>query len=76
MVIASVTLIATGATPARAQSFIIDCKSSHSAPDDPIVYPGVPGAAHLHEFFGNTSTNASSTYATMIAKPTHVLRPR
>jgi hypothetical protein len=30
----------------------------------------VPGAAHLHEFFGNTSTNASSTYATMIAKAT------
>jgi hypothetical protein len=34
------------------------------------VFPGVPGAAHLHEFFGNTSTNASSTYATMIGKPT------
>jgi hypothetical protein len=70
MIITSVTLIALGATPVRAQSFIIDCKSSHLAPDDPIVFPGVPGAAHLHEFFGNTSTNASSTYATMIGKPT------
>jgi hypothetical protein len=70
MIIASVTLIAVGATPVRAQSFIIDRKPSHSAPDDPIVFPGVPGAAHLHEFFGNTSANACSTYPTMIGKPT------
>jgi hypothetical protein len=29
--------------------------------DDPIVYPGQAGAAHLHAFFGNTATNAAST---------------
>jgi hypothetical protein len=29
--------------------------------DDPIVYPDQPGASHLHVFFGNTATNASST---------------
>jgi hypothetical protein len=29
--------------------------------DDPIVYPGRAGAAHLHTFFGNTGTNAWST---------------
>lgn len=38
------------------------CKYSHVAYDDPIVAPGVPGAAHLHLFYGNTLTNASSTY--------------
>jgi len=29
--------------------------------DDPIVFPGQPGASHLHTFFGNTLTNAFST---------------
>lgn len=41
------------------------CKFSHVAYDDPIVSPGVPGAAHLHLFFGNTLTNANSTYETL-----------
>lgn len=43
------------------------CDPSHLAYDDPIVYPGQPGAAHLHHFFGNTLTNHSSTYATLRA---------
>jgi hypothetical protein len=43
----------------------VDCRYSHSAPDDPIVFPGRPGASHLHDFFGNTSTKASSTYQSM-----------
>lgn len=54
------------ATPASAQ-FSINCKHSHSLMDDPIVFPGLPDASHLHEFFGNRSTNAFSTYATMVA---------
>ncbi|NMO53160.1 DUF1996 domain-containing protein [Actinoplanes sp. TBRC 11911] len=29
--------------------------------DDPIVFPGMPGASHLHTFMGNTTTNANST---------------
>jgi hypothetical protein len=29
--------------------------------DDPIVFPGQPGKAHLHTFFGNTAVNAHST---------------
>lgn len=40
-----------------------------SAPDDPIVFPGQPGAAHLHDFLCNQATNASSTYESMIAAP-------
>jgi hypothetical protein len=31
------------------------------AKDDPIVYPGQAGKAHLHLFFGNTGTNAATT---------------
>ncbi|MEM9616033.1 MAG: DUF1996 domain-containing protein [Actinomycetota bacterium] len=37
------------------------CQFSHLAYDDPIVFPGQPGATHLHMFFGNTRTNAFST---------------
>ena len=37
------------------------CEWSHSAHDDPIVHPGQAGAAHRHDFFGNTTTDAHST---------------
>jgi len=43
------------------------CEFSHLGYNDPIVNPGQPGAAHLHMFFGNTMTNASSTYASLRA---------
>ncbi|MEI8240159.1 MAG: DUF1996 domain-containing protein [Actinomycetota bacterium] len=46
-----------GAVP----QFLVECTYSHAASDDPIVFPGVPGASHLHMFFGNGSTNAHTT---------------
>ena len=49
------------AKPSDIGAFRIPCAYSHMAFDDPIVYPGRPGAAHLHTFFGNTGTNAAST---------------
>lgn len=70
LIITSVAMVGLGATPIRAATVQIECKPSHHAPDDPIVFPGQPGAAHLHEFFGNTSTRASSTYPSMIGKST------
>ena len=63
-------LLTFGATPVRAASVKIECDLSHTNRDDPIVFPGQPGAAHQHEFFGNRSTNASSTYASMFGKAT------
>jgi Domain of unknown function (DUF1996) len=51
---------------AAGQTFFTDCVPSHRAPDDPIVYPGQPGASHVHDFFGNTTTDASSTYTSML----------
>jgi len=45
--------------------FLSVCQPSHIAPDDPIVHPGMPGASHQHEFFGNVTTNADSTYRTL-----------
>src|SRR6476620_9145132 len=35
------------------------------AKDDPIVYPGQSGKSHLHQFIGNTATNASSNYQSL-----------
>ena len=50
--------------------FVVECELSHVAADDPIVYPGVAGASHLHAFFGNTSVNASSTLEELLVSST------
>jgi len=42
-------------------AFRVTCAYSHMNYDDPLVFPGQPGAAHLHMYFGNTGTNAYST---------------
>ncbi|GIH28860.1 hypothetical protein Aph01nite_71700 [Acrocarpospora phusangensis] len=44
-----------------------NCKPTHHLADDPIVYPGIPGAAHFHTFAGNTTTNAKSTRTSLLA---------
>jgi hypothetical protein len=49
----------------HAARFNVLCTSDHYAPDDPIVFPGQPGKSHMHTFYGNTSTNAASTIATL-----------
>ena len=53
-----------GATIARTVDsavFTVDCDFSHRALDDPIVFPGRPGASHLHDFFGAVDVDAGST---------------
>lgn len=55
--------------------WIVSCDYSHSLSDDPIVAPGKPGTSHLHDFLGNTSTNAFSTYSSMLASPTTCQEP-
>lgn len=45
----------------------VECNIDHFAPDDPIVFPGIPGASHMHSFYSNKSTDASSTPATLAA---------
>jgi hypothetical protein len=49
----------------RGVNFVENCRFSHRAPDDPIVFPGQSGASHDHSFVGNRTTNASSTYASL-----------
>jgi Domain of unknown function (DUF1996) len=47
--------------------FATKCTYAFTDQVDPIVAPGVKPSAHDHAFFGNTSTNENSTYATMQA---------
>ncbi|CAB4536331.1 unannotated protein [freshwater metagenome] len=56
--------------------FVTDCGYSHSAPDDPIVFPGQPGMSHEHDFFGNTSTNADSTTQSLLKADTTCQKQR
>jgi Domain of unknown function (DUF1996) len=44
---------------------VIPCTFSHRNRDDPIVYPRKKGLSHDHTFFGNRSTNAFSTAASL-----------
>ncbi|MDG6102202.1 DUF1996 domain-containing protein [Dactylosporangium aurantiacum] len=51
----------------RVPEFNASCTYSHSRKDDPIVFPGLPGASHMHSFIGNRSTDANSTTDTLLA---------
>ena len=61
--VSSVMLSAPGAIPPlpgagdweTGGAFRLLCNWSKMSNDDPIVYPGQPGAAHHHTFFGNTA---------------------
>jgi len=50
--------------------FRVSCPYSHSKADDPIVFPGQPGASHMHDFFGNNSVDAFSTESSLRAAST------
>jgi hypothetical protein len=51
-------------------NFVSSCRFSHRLMDDPIVYPGRPGASHDHSFVGNATTNAWSTVRSLRAAAT------
>ena len=48
-------------------AFRFICGAGQLRYDDPIVYPGQPGRSHLHQFYGNTSADANSTFASLRA---------
>lgn len=50
--------------------FLSSCPLTHQGMNDPIMHRNMPGMSHMHEFFGNVSTDAYSTYASMIDKDT------
>ncbi|WP_305783918.1 DUF1996 domain-containing protein [Symbioplanes lichenis] len=77
----------TGVVPSRAvppdtnpptthHEFQMNCSVSRgNLPDDPIVFPGLPGASHSHTFMGNTTTNAGSTLTSLQAGATSCITP-
>jgi hypothetical protein len=74
----------TGSTPNPSPTFTdqvthhefqADCSFTQNRPDDPIVYPGLPGASHMHTFVGNTTTNAASTLTSLLAGGTSCTNP-
>ncbi len=55
-------------------NFIENCRFSHQAPDDPIVFPGKPGASHQHTFVGNRTTSAFSNFGSLRSGATTCMR--
>jgi hypothetical protein len=51
---------------AQYQEMHANCKPVKQAPDDPLVFPGMPGASHAHTFVGNTEPSASSTPESLV----------
>jgi hypothetical protein len=58
----------------RGVNFIESCRFSHRAKDDPIVFPGKPGASHDHTFVGARTTSASSTFGSLRSGSTSCTR--
>ena len=52
-----------GPDPIGAFRFI--CQAGQVSYDDPLVFPKQPGKSHLHQWFGNTAANTSSTYESL-----------
>ena len=57
--------VAEAPGPGAVGAFRFICGAGQLLKDDPIVSPGQPGAAHLHQFFGNLGANAGSTYTSL-----------
>ena len=62
---ASVSTTGFPSGPGQPGIFTDRCGYSHQAADDPILAPGKPGTAMHHNFYGNTTTSATSTAATL-----------
>jgi hypothetical protein len=55
--------------------FQTGCSVTRDLPDDPIVYPRMPGASHMHSFMGATA-NAFSTSASLARSGTSCVIPQ
>ncbi len=56
----------TRSIPPDIATFRTDCHYSHMNFDDAIVFPGMPGLAHLHVYFGNTTVDAFTNPDTLV----------
>ena len=67
--VAALTAYPPPATESTKGVFIVRCTFSHQKQVDPIISPNA-ASHHLHDFFGNRSTDSTSTYASMIGAGT------
>jgi hypothetical protein len=71
LMVAAASLPSSAVASSRGSGgWITICPYDHSLADDPILFLGQPGVSHLHDFLGNTSTDAYSTYPAMVAAET------
>src|ERR1700761_5320114 len=63
-------LLLIPAARTHAGQFNVDCTYSHTLPDDPILMPNMPGMSMVHDFLGNTNTNAYTVNADLLSSPT------
>ncbi len=70
VLVAALVTVPVQQAQASSPGWITLCAATHRLSDDPIVYPRQPGASHLHQFFGNRSVKASSTYDSMLGGST------
>lgn len=71
----SILMLTSDGVQAANPGWIVSCNYSHSLSDDPIVFPGQPGASHLHDFIGARTTHAASTPESMRAGGTTCAMP-
>jgi uncharacterized protein DUF1996 len=64
-----------GVAQAGAPGWIVSCNYSHSLSDDPIVFPRLAGASHLHDFIGGRTTDAFSTRTSLMGAATTCAMP-
>ena len=72
----AVTPVRAMTAPPPVGKFVTKCTLSHELTDDPIVKPKQPGASHLHDFFGNTTTNAATTLRSLNSGNTTCENPK
>ncbi len=58
----------------RVAEFHTDCAVANEAKDDPVVLPGLPGASHMHTFFGPT-VDAATRPADLFNRATNCNAP-
>jgi hypothetical protein len=63
-----------GAVGTDTGAFHADCEFSARLNDDPVVFPGRPGASHSHDFSGSLGINAFSTPASIREAPNNCVR--
>lgn len=68
---AASTTTASAATTTGIPGWEVFCTFSHRAQVDPIISPGAPVSAHMHDFYGNTGTDQNSTPTSLRAGSTN-----